>query len=241
MARLIGADTPGAARYELESRNFIAKILKAIQGSRPSDFDMRFYIGLLPTLTEIQFDENGNLSPAVLERFQIMEDQLEIATNAAVDPIMARRARQQRSLPKTSADLAMERSVEQFVNREIGLDEFNANVSEWKAQRADPGLATPESRARSAVDSFFGGREMAQPPAAQAPPPEAGTFGGSEGGWLTEEGFEGAQMLEQEGGFPAFQRAPESIPSRAREIEEEERRRRYEEAGELPPEMGRAR
>ena len=68
---LIGAETPEVAAYRNFSFELTSSKLKATQGARPSDFDLRMFMSLIPSLTEI-------FSPSADARMEALEQSLSL-------------------------------------------------------------------------------------------------------------------------------------------------------------------
>jgi hypothetical protein len=110
--RDIGIQSQEAALYMSMSREFVSIFLKARQGSRPSDFDMMFYLSLLPTLSEVR---SGSASG----RFANMMASLEMEANSVFDPetqryIMELKEGKHLSPEMVTANLQMEQQVNLF-------------------------------------------------------------------------------------------------------------------------------
>ena len=76
--RTIGVQDPNAAAYLNLQFDLIGSFLKAKQGSRPSDFDFKMYLALMPYLTEVG-------SPAARARLQSLKQIMEVASQLPYD------------------------------------------------------------------------------------------------------------------------------------------------------------
>jgi hypothetical protein len=115
-----GKQDPAAAAYESSMKEFVSIILKMRQGSRPSDWDLRFYMSLLPMLTE-----TGSQSADA--RFEEMQASLELSmwTLISTSDISQQVVSQKESAGGwTSMDAALDHTARAFVNGEISINEF---------------------------------------------------------------------------------------------------------------------
>jgi hypothetical protein len=170
LSRFLGIQDPDVADYELEYRTMVSRILKAIQGSRPSDFDLHFYLGLLPKLTEIFFTPDGQLNPAASRRIDVLERQFRRSANTIFSPEERKEARRLRALPKTAADTRVAAAAERYANGEISSAEFTQEISRWqqspgrfqkqlrreRSGRPQPQPAIDPNNASSVVDGLLG-------------------------------------------------------------------------------------
>ena len=75
----LGLQTAEGALYMSQQREFVSVFLKSRQGSRPSDWDMMFYLTLLPSLSELR-------SESASARFANMKRSLQLEASAPLSP-----------------------------------------------------------------------------------------------------------------------------------------------------------
>ncbi len=170
LLRSFGAEDPFAAAYSVTSFRFVSAVLKATQGSRPSDFDLRMYMALLPSLTEIGSD-------SAAARFQEMNQSLAVAAATPFDKELGERVERIRNQRPSRADRvltgaakALERAEESGDIEKIrsATTRFQRAHADWVASgRADdftlaprPGAsqdAQQTQRVRSIVDELAEG------------------------------------------------------------------------------------
>ncbi len=148
MTRFFGIQDPAVANYELQYRNFTSRMLKAIQGSRPSDFDLRFYLGLMPMLTELWMTPEGTLNPAAEQRLATMEKMLRTSAETPFDKKLGAQARRLRGIDRRAPtsrhpegeltnpeDRAIQAALEAYSAGTMSLEEFTGLASKWKQSR----------------------------------------------------------------------------------------------------------
>jgi hypothetical protein len=160
MSRFFALQHPAVANYELQYRNFTSRMLKAIQGSRPSDFDLRFYLGLMPMLTELTMTPDGELNPAALQRLSTMEQMLRRSGETILDKKLARKAYQLRSQEWTEEDYAAKALAEQYANGEIDIGKFTSGISDYRVSRGSqfvPNAVRTKPATSNPVDLYLSG------------------------------------------------------------------------------------
>ncbi|ANS05902.1 hypothetical protein [uncultured Mediterranean phage] len=162
--RNLGVQSGAAAAYQNQQREFVSILLKARQGSRPSDFDLQFYLSLIPSLTETFNPESAQA------RFDAMNQSLELAKASAMrgSKVGKQVAGIKRSAGLDAADGRVERMAQQFAAGEIDIIEWSQELEAWQQRRgglfhlpsagALPPGQNDSAAARSTLDKVFGGQ-----------------------------------------------------------------------------------
>lgn len=142
---LLGAQPAEVAAYRTNATIFAASLLKAMQGSRPSEFDFKMYLAMPPTLTEIA----AGSADAKLDQ---LDNMIRIQALSESDPA-ARKAVKQSMRPDTPADqrarsrvrslsAQMDKALEMgdTAEQERIAGELFKLSEEW---RSDPGATVP--------------------------------------------------------------------------------------------------
>jgi hypothetical protein len=104
---ILGMQDPEVAAWRNMRQIMASKVLKAVQGSRPSDFDFRMYLALFPSATEA-------VAKSAEAKLDLFEKQLTIQMNAEALGRGAPRAKEVeriRTQKKTPLDLKLERAI----------------------------------------------------------------------------------------------------------------------------------
>jgi hypothetical protein len=170
----LGMQPAEVARFRNAQFEFVSTLLRARQGSRPSDYDLRMYLALMPLLTE-------TLSPAADAKFGAMKDSLMLSLRAYGEAdkykdilrIKSQDARMVNGRPVYShpEDIKLERAAQKWMDAadsgdlnaaNKAQDEFNRVGAAWARSRGSkflpPGAeATPgplPSDLQDAVDRY---------------------------------------------------------------------------------------
>lgn len=135
VARWLALDTPAVAVYEQHSRMFVNSLLKSTQGSRPTDYDLRYYLELMPLMTEITVGPDGKPNKVAVARIESMGDLIRRAAQTPNDRARAIRARKMRAIPETKEDIAIKNATRAFAENKISLSEFEEARSRWSRTR----------------------------------------------------------------------------------------------------------
>ena len=133
---------PAAAAYKNFGFEFVSTLLRARQGSRPSDFDLRMYLALMPMPSEV------GLSSAV-GKFDAMRKSLRISLRAFGDPIAERQIREAKRRGASSGSAADQRVNNRVVNALNSISEKDENGM-WQPRKD----ITPEDMNRVAGEVF---------------------------------------------------------------------------------------
>jgi len=106
LLRLFGEENPFAAAYGVQMREYISILLKARQGSRPSDWDFKMYLTLIPSLTETR-------SASGIARLNQSLKSLDLYERSLNTPSFQRRSEaHKKAYPDTVLDRQVERAAE---------------------------------------------------------------------------------------------------------------------------------
>ena len=151
-----GASDPAVAAYRNARFQFVSALLKATQGARPSDFDLRMYLSLLPFSSEA-------LSGAADEKLRIMEQQLELQMRVSGHPEVAQQIEARTRRGRNAQESKMQSLGNQILSRLDSnggqddeevlrlMDDLMTEASAWsKTQRAKefrlPGATAEEQQ-----------------------------------------------------------------------------------------------
>lgn len=143
-----GATPPEVAAYMNATFLLVSSTLKATQGARPSDFDLRMFMALMPLVTEV-------FSPAADSKMRIFGRSLEIQKRAPLDNRRAAEIDRIKNQPKTEADRraeaawrALDRKVQDGTATPADYDQFNDVLRQWQQARGNlfilPGMGDPK-------------------------------------------------------------------------------------------------
>jgi hypothetical protein len=131
--RAIGAQQPEAAEFDTKRKFATRKAIEAFKDPRPSDFDIRFYLSMFPSLSELY-------SGSAEGRFKALEDMLRMQALSPYNRDIQSQIRARRD-DFTPADRRVQRAMERYAN--AGPDDtdaaaaFDTELSAWKRTRGN--------------------------------------------------------------------------------------------------------
>jgi hypothetical protein len=131
--RALGAQQPEAAEFDTKRRFAIRKMIEAAKDPRPSDFDIRFYASMFPSLSELY-------SGSAEGRFKALEDMLRMQALSPYNSDVQKQIKARRD-DFTPADRRLQRAMDRYAN--AGAEDtdaaaaFETELSAWKRTRGN--------------------------------------------------------------------------------------------------------
>jgi hypothetical protein len=147
--RFAGAQDPDVAQLKVRSFLTISFVLKAIQGSRPSDFDFKNFLAVMPQLQEI-LSESGPARLSALRKL-IRNNQLGRFSPGVRARTMQMKAEMKKRSKHKGEDAVLDAEYQKYLG--VALDE-EATVEEKRAALVDLLQAGEKWRATGAADNW---------------------------------------------------------------------------------------